>query len=250
MVETRLIMGMPITLSVPNSEATPAIFDRLFAFFSYVDEQYSPYKPTSQVSLLNAGVPLDELSPQLREILSLCEQTKRETVGYFDISNGSTIDPSGLVKGWAVHEAATLLQSLGIENFSVDAGGDIQVAGQPQPGRSWQIGIRNPFAPSEIIKVVSLSSQGIATSGCYIRGQHIYNPHEMGKVLRETASLSVIGPNIYEADRFATAAFAMGPSGIAFIDSLDGFEGYSVDESRTATMTQGFHHYVTTEAAV
>lgn len=104
-------------------------------------------------------------------------------------------------------------------------------------------GIRNPFNKEEIIKVISLKDAGIATSGTYIRGQHIYNPHEIEKPITEIVSLSVIGPNVYEADRFATAAFAMGEKGIMFIEKLNGFEGYMVDKNGLATMTGGFQAY-------
>ncbi len=61
--------------------------------------------------------------------------------------------------------------------------------------------------------------------------------------LDDVKSLTVIGPDIYEADRFATAAFAMGRGGIDFIESLEGFEGYMIDASKTATFTSGFGRY-------
>ncbi len=57
-------------------------------------------------------------------------------------------------------------------------------------------------------------------------------------------SLTVIGPNIYDADRFATAAFAMGRDGIYFIENLEGFEGYMIDKNGMATFTTGFEGYV------
>jgi thiamine biosynthesis lipoprotein len=49
---------------------------------------------------------------------------------------------------------------------------------------------------------------------------------------------------VYEADRFATAAFAMGKRGIYFIEQLPGFEGYMIDASARATFTSGFERYV------
>ena len=78
----------------------------------------------------------------------------------------------------------------------------------------------------------------------YIRGQHIYNPHDGDKEIKDVASLTVIGPNIYDADRFATAAFAMGKPGIRFIESLPGHEAYMITSDRRATLTSGFERYV------
>jgi thiamine biosynthesis lipoprotein len=62
--------------------------------------------------------------------------------------------------------------------------------------------------------------------------------------LQDIVSLTVIGPNVYEADRFATAAFAMGKRGIYFIEQLPGFEGYMIDAAARATFTSGFERYV------
>jgi len=48
----------------------------------------------------------------------------------------------------------------------------------------------------------------------------------------EIASISVIGPNVYEADRFATAAFAMGEKGIEFIEKQKKLEGYMIKNNQ------------------
>ena len=96
----------------------------------------------------------------------------------------------------------------------------------------------------EIIKVIYVSDEGVATSGTYIRGLHIYNPKDH-KPMDKIVSLTVIGPNVYEADRFATAAFAMGLDGINFIEKLPGFEGYIIDKGGVATVTTGFNKYTT-----
>jgi thiamine biosynthesis lipoprotein len=65
-----------------------------------------------------------------------------------------------------------------------------------------------------------------------------------GQPLTEVVSLTVIGPDIYEADRFATAAFAMGQAGIIFVEQLEGFEGYLINQEGQATFTSGFARYV------
>ncbi len=135
------------------------------------------------------------------------------------------------------------MQKSGWTNFYIDAGGDIQVSGK-KASRPWRVGIRNPFNRNEHVKVLTITDAGIATSGTAIRGQHIYNPHRPHTPLLDIVSLTVIGPNVYEADRFATAAFAMGRKGISFIDQLPGFEGYMIDASARATFTRGFERYV------
>ena len=66
-------------------------------------------------------------------------------------------------------------------------------------------------------------------------------PHTASPAPDEIASITVVGPDIYDADRFATAAFAMGRDGIAFIESRPGLEGYAIDRDGVATMTSGFN---------
>lgn len=242
--QTALIMGMPITVEIviaPNAEASvQATFD----YFNAVDTQYSTYKESSEISRINQGLPKAKWSREMREVLALCEQTKQATDGFFNIEHNGKLDPSGLVKGWAIEQAAQRLREQHIEDFYIEAGGDIQADGLNTAGEPWKIGIENPFNRHEIVKVLRVSGLGVATSGTYIRGQHIYNPHIPDTPIDEVKSLTVIGPNIYEADRFATAAFAMGEKGIAFIESLPGFEGYMIHTTKTATYTSGFERFV------
>lgn len=244
MKETRLLMGMPITVEIAHPLATLDDIAVVFTFFTRIDETFSTYKEKSEISRLNRGeISLTQVSPEMQEILYLCDLTQQETQGYFNIRRHGHYDPSGLVKGWAIHQAAGLLREHGWRDFFIDAGGDIQVEGCKE-GRPWRVGIRNPFKREENVKVLSMSDRGIATSGTAIRGQHIYNPYQPDQPLLDIVSLTVIGPNIYEADRFATAAFAMGREGIRFLAHLDGFEGYMIDAQARAVFTSGFERYV------
>ena len=238
-------MGMPITIEIV-SEVSIDIFDSIFSYFSSVDKRFSTYKPNSEISKINEGLPKIKWSKDMKSVISLCEETKAITDGYFDIQHKGRLDPSGLVKGWAVNNAAVLLKGKGVKNFYIEAGGDIQVDGTNAAKKPWSVGIRNPFNINQIIKVVNLENQGMATSGTYIRGQHIYNPHTHNPDtdINDVKSLTVIAANVYEADRFATAAFAMGKDGIGFIEKTPGLEGYMVDNNKIATFTTGFEGYV------
>ena len=238
-------MGMPITVEIVDQAGAKELLEMAYDYFRYVDETFSTYKQTSEVTKINKGMLLpDEYSDDMKIVMKLCEETKRETNGYFDIQRSDgTIDPSGLVKGWSIQEAAKLLKENGMKNFFVEAGGDIQVGGHNAEGKKWRVGIRNPFAMEQIVKVLGIEDHGIATSGTYIRGQHIYNPFHRDQIITDIVSLTVIGPNVYEADRFATAAFAMGKEGIQFIERLEGFEGYMIDKDGIATFTSHFDSF-------
>jgi thiamine biosynthesis lipoprotein len=245
MKQTRFMMGMPITTLIVDPQATEEIFNEVFDYFTHIDEVFSTYKPASEISAINGGaLTPGDASEEMKLVLAMCEETKQQTGGYFDIKTpGGTLDPSGLVKGWAIWNAAKLLEKKGFENFYIDAGGDIQPHGRTADGKKWAVGIKNPFNQNENVKVVHVGEEGVATSGTYIRGLHIYDPRGGGKAVSDIVSLTVIGPNIHDADRFATAAFAMGAGGINFIEQLPGFEGYMIDKNKTATMTTGFEKY-------
>jgi FAD:protein FMN transferase len=241
---TRLLMGMPITVEVADQGVSPSDLEAVFSYLISVDETFSTYKETSEISKFNRGeLREDEYSEGIREVLALSEETRRATGGYFNIWRDGVCDPSGLVKGWAVRNAARLLEARGFHNYSLDAGGDLQLAGM-KDGAPWRVGIRNPFNRAEHVKTLSITDRGVATSGTAIRGQHIYNPHHTRQPITEIVSITVIGPDVYEADHFATAAFAMGRMGVAFIEGLDGFEGYMIDAQGIATYTSGFERYV------
>ncbi|HEX3269487.1 MAG TPA: FAD:protein FMN transferase [Ktedonobacterales bacterium] len=244
MKDTRLLMGMPITVEVADESVSKDDLETVFSYLVSVDERFSTYKETSEVSQLNRGeLREDEYSDDLRTVLALSEETRRATGGYFSIWCDGVCDPSGLVKGWAVRNAARILDERGFQNYYLDAGGDLQLAGM-KDGAPWRVGIRNPFNRAEHVKALSITDRGVATSGTAIRGQHIYNPRHADQPITEIVSMTVIGPDIYEADRFATAAFAMGRMGVAFIEGLDGFEGYMIDAQGIATYTSGFERYV------
>lgn len=247
-------MGMPIEIEIvptpprlrrtSGSGVQPAL-DAAFAYLVAVDERLSTYKEDSEISRMNRGeIKPDATSAEMREVLALAEKTKKETNGYFDIKNpGGHIDPSGIVKGWAILKTAALIREAGYENFMVNAGGDIATGGKNAEGKEWSVGIRNPFNVNEIVKVVYPRGRGVATSGSYIRGAHIYNPHAPKEELKDIVSITVIGPDALEADRFATAAFAMGKGGIAFIESFPGLEGYAIDSHGIAALTSDFGAY-------
>ncbi|EKD43829.1 MAG: hypothetical protein ACD_72C00101G0004 [uncultured bacterium] len=248
MRDQRTSMGMPVVIDIVDGNSTMQDIDDLFNYFEHIEQIFSPYRETSETCRINRNEILPKnYSDEMKEILTLAEKTKRETNGFFDIEIiPGKINPVGIVKGWAIYNAAKILEKKGFKNFYVDIGGDIQTSGLNHENKKWQIGIRNPFnheIGQELIKVVYLSGEGIATSGNYLRGNHIYNPFNQNEKLDHSISFSVIGPNVYEADRFATAAFAMDKKGIYFIEKLSGFEGYAVDKHGQATMTSNFELY-------
>ncbi|THD45225.1 MAG: FAD:protein FMN transferase [Bradyrhizobium sp.] len=239
-------MGMPITIDIVDADSARLIGD-VFAYFTAVDAQFSVFRLDSEISALNRGrLSMSDISAPMQEVLAIADRTKSETHGYFDIRRpDGSLDPSGVVKGWAIRNAADLICAAGRQDFYVDAGGDIQTGGVNAAGEPWKVGIRNPFNQREIVKAIRPEGRGVATSGSYVRGQHIYDPYRPGQRLEDIVSLTVVGGDVLEADRFATAAFAMGRAGIHFIEERPDLEGYAIDAAGVATKTRGFERYAT-----
>jgi thiamine biosynthesis lipoprotein len=245
MKQTKILMGMPITVEIIGSPLTDGIFDTVFGYFAYIDETFSTYKANSEIMHINRGeLAEDDWSDDMKTIFELADVARQKTDGYFDIEKpDGTYDPSGVVKGWAIQNAAEIVKDAGFQNFYIDAGGDIQTSGINSDGEPWRVGIKNPFNEQEVVKVVQAKDTAVATSGTYIRGLHIYNP-KTGTPADDIASFTVVGDNVCDADLVATAAFAMGHNGIRFVEDMPGFEGYAIDKNGTATMTSGFSRYL------
>jgi thiamine biosynthesis lipoprotein len=114
MKETRLMMGMPITIEMIDSEATEQHVEKIYDYFSAIDAQFSTYKADSEIAQLNAGkLKASEMSMEMKEVFRIAEETRKESNGFFDIHHNGKIDPSGIVKGWAIGNAAKMLQEEG-----------------------------------------------------------------------------------------------------------------------------------------
>jgi thiamine biosynthesis lipoprotein len=233
-------MGMPVTVNVVANVADPGALDEVFADFQLLDNMFSPFIKTSEVSRINRGELAPEEAGQLAaQVMNLCRQYERATDGYFSAWIGGRFDPSGLVKGWAIDRACSILDRHDLRDFYVDAGGDVQTRGLGDAGRPWRVGIRHPVERDKLACVVLVSGSAVATSGTYEKGDHIINPHT-GEPAAALLSFTVVGPDILQADVFATAAFAMGMAGLDFIRKTQGYEAFAIDRQLRTWSTPGF----------
>lgn len=198
------IMGMPIVVEVRDDGIGPAALDEVFDWFRWVDATFSTFKPASEVSRIAFGeLDVADAHPDVQWVLGRCEQLREETRGYFSAYAGGALDPSGLVKGWSVDRAAELLDRACIREYAINAGGDVRVKG------AWRVGIQHPLERNAVAKVLEAEDLAVATSGEYLRGQHVLDPHT-GKPPEGILSVTVTGPDLATADAYATASFAMG----------------------------------------
>jgi FAD:protein FMN transferase len=236
----REVMGMPVTVDVRDGGAERQALDEVFADFEFVDQVFSPFISDSEVSRIDRGeLKPEDASPLVRQVLNLCRQFEIATGGYFSAWIGGRLDPSGLVKGWAVDRACGILDGHGYRHYYVEAAGDARTRRPAGTGAPWRIGIRHPVERDKVTRVIQADDLAVATSGTYEKGAHIRDPHT-GSAVTHWLSFTVVAADILEADVFATAAFAMGLRGLDFVEARPGFEAYAIDPQLRAAWTSGF----------
>jgi FAD:protein FMN transferase len=220
------VMGTTVSIDIRPPFVSPAAIDDAVAWFHDVDRRFSMYRPDSELSRVADGrLSLRDASPEVRSVVALADALRDRTDGYFDARRhrpDGRLDPTGVVKGWAVDEAVAILRLAGARNLQVGAGGDLVAAGRPSPERSWRIGIRHPQIDDRVAAVLEVSNLAVATSAAYERGAHIRDPRT-GREASGLRSLTVIGPTLAIVDAFATAAYAMGEQGIAWVAAQPGY---------------------------
>jgi thiamine biosynthesis lipoprotein len=234
-------MGMPIVLD-ERDELDPDLLEAMWDELRRADSIFSTYKDDSEISRLNRGeLTLEDAHPDVREVLARCEELRVITDGYFDagrvLEHG--VDPSGLVKGWAVDRAGEVLEAGGARNYSLNAGGDIRLRGAPLPEAVWRVGIQHPRVRDKIAAVVEGTDVAVATSGAYARGEHVLDPHT-GRPPEGVLSVTIVGPELATADAYATAAFAMGEAGPEWTATLGLYEAMTIMADDRVLSTHGF----------
>lgn len=208
------VMGMPISLALRGRHTEDAVargaWAEAMAALHDVDRVFSTYRPESFVSrLAREEIGVDDCPPEVAEVLALGELARLQSYGAFDVRRGGVLDPSGVVKGWAVERAARPLRALPDTDVCLSAGGDMvcRVAGPDSP--DWRIGIEDPHEPTRVVAVVPVRTGAVATSGLVHRGGHVVDART-GVVPDAVASVTVIHDDLVWADIDATAAFALG----------------------------------------
>jgi FAD:protein FMN transferase len=235
-------MGTVFTIDIRDAGRWDDAIVEVVTWLHRVDAVFSTYQDDSDISRMRRHeLGLAEADPDVAVVLELCAEVERESDGYFTAFYGTDLDPTGLVKGWAVERASHLLRAHGSHNHAVNGGGDIQLAGQAAPDRDWAIGISDPHDAGRILARVSGHDVAVATSGTAERGPHIINPHNDAPA-HGLASVTVVGPSLTRVDAYATAAFAMGPGALHWVDSMPDHEALVVFPDGTPMSTRGFPH--------
>ncbi len=224
-------MGMPISLVLrgrhTGDDRAAAAWQGALDVLHTADRVFSTYRADSVISRLGRGeLPPAECPPDVLEVLDLGERARQESDGAFDVRRPGpegrvVLDPSGVVKGWAVDRAARVLETLPATDFCLSAGGDMLCRTQRPSSAAWRIGIEDPHDPLRVIAVVPVRDGAVATSGIAHRGAHVVDART-GRAPTGLASVTVVGPDLVWADIDATAAFALGDLALPWLRRREG----------------------------
>jgi thiamine biosynthesis lipoprotein len=203
-----------------------------------IDRVFSPWRPDSDVSRLDRGeVALRDCASEVAEVLARCADAETWTRGYFSARFGGGLDPTGLVKGWAVARVSRLLSDAGSTAHVVNGGGDVLAVGPPE--HTWRIGVVDPRGSSGLLGAIAAASIAVATSGNAERPGEIVDPFTRLPVL-DVLAVTVACADLVRADAAATAAVAMGRGCLGWLAGTPDLEALVVLADGAVWTTAGF----------
>ena len=157
------------------------------------------------------------------------------------------IDLGAIAKGYAVGLIGNFLDAAGIDNYIVNAGGDMKISGR-RFGRPWSIGIQNPFSPGVVAGLKLEGRHSLFTSGNYLRQywhgeqlrHHIIDPRN-GEPSLGQSSATVLVRDPVLADVAATVLMIDGMRKYSDLTlSLDIDDFLIISESREILVSRSF----------
>ncbi len=242
-------MGTVVSLTVARRTYTQAAVDELESatavvegIFTELDLKFSLYREGSEASRVARGeLALSEASESMRRLYDEASEWRLATNGAFTAERPDrALDLSGIVKAHAAQEAALSLEAIGLQDWCLNAGGDVLVSGSPQPGTNepWLAGVVDPGDRQSLLSAFPLRAlPALATSGSAERGEHIWT---VGSGKAEFVQVTVAATNIMTADVLATAIVAGGTPMLDQAVAKWGVEVLAVRRDGTLLATPGF----------
>ncbi len=151
------------------------------------------------------------------------------------------------VPGYAADRASLILEEYGIQDYLINAGGEIFAK-----GKNWKVGIKHPRNQDDLLGTILINGKAVATSGDYEkyfekggkRFSHIINP-VTGSLVNEIVSVTILADDALTADGLSTGVFVMGvQKGLELIERLPSVEGIIVDTAGTVYKSSGIDNFL------
>jgi thiamine biosynthesis lipoprotein len=160
---------------------------------------------------------------------------------------GMRITLGGIAKGYAVDRAVSILRKRGMNDFILQAGGDLFASGR-RGDRAWRVGIRDPRgARDAIFALAEIENATFSTSGDYeravvkdgVRYHHILDP-STGYPVKKSRSVTVMAGDALTADVWSTALFVLGvQEGMKIVEQMKDVEAVFVDSNNEIHVSSG-----------
>jgi thiamine biosynthesis lipoprotein len=160
---------------------------------------------------------------------------------------GMKIHLGGIGKGYAVERALAIVRRAGLQDFMIQAGGDLYVGGH-KDGRPWRLGIADPRGPEgKSFATIDLTDSTFSTSGDYarffikdgVRYHHILDP-ATGQPARLCRSVTIAAESPVLADAIAKGVFILGPEkGMALVERIPKLEAVIVTAKNEVLVSSG-----------
>jgi FAD:protein FMN transferase len=146
---------------------------------------------------------------KLQSIQYLAEQIELDSLNHkVYIPKGISIDLGSFAKGYAIKLAKEYLEANKIQNFIINAGGDIYAGGRKSKTDMWKATLFDPDNP-EKSKILEIENLAVTSSGRYGRKyknfHHLINPQSAKPFDAKTVFVSGRDPMI--ADLVSTIAY-------------------------------------------
>lgn len=226
---------MGTVVSVSLADRAKVLLPEVRARFEEYDGRFSLYRPDSELSrIATRELAMVDSSDSLRGTYERAVRWRNDTNGWFTPNRqDGIVDLNGIVKAEAIEAAGRVLGSLGDEDWTINAGGDILLGMEVDE----LTGIVDPHDATRMLATVRLPvpRRALATSGMAERGDHIWASAPL-----EFVQVSVAANSIVEADVLATAVVAGGRN--ALDDLADRFDVdiLAVDAAGELMATPGF----------
>ncbi len=184
--------------------------------------------------------------PNLEELTKLPKKEIR-LIPPNKIIGGSNIDLGGVAKGYVVDVIANYLKEQKINDFIINAGGQVFVG---KRNKDYKIGIKNPDKTGSLL-VIKGQNINVATSGGYerfleyegIRYHHIIDPRTLFPS-DYMQSVSVISKEGKLSDVLSTLLFVMPiDEGLKLVAELDDVEAIWYNNDLEIIKSSGFNKY-------
>jgi thiamine biosynthesis lipoprotein len=167
---------------------------------------------------------------------------------------GTRLDFGGIAKGWAADRAVERLDAVGAG--LVDAGGDVATVPPGDPGTAWPVGITDPHDPQELIGLLALQGEAVATSGRDVHHwrqggknrHHIIDPRTGEPAENHVLTATAIAPTALEAEVAAKCALILGEAeGLAWLDARPEYAGLMVLDDGSTILSKTMGSYLWSE---